>query len=206
MRALLHAAPLAALSLAAFLATPTHAAGNTTITFDEPGTPATAVSFVSKGVTFSAPGGSLQLSGDPNGTQGLLAPGTAGPYVPIRADIGGGTSFVSVDLGDYDADADQLFLNVYNSSDTLLGTSTLLIPADFTGLKTLSLSAPGIAYAVFGSGPPSFNGSSVYADNFTYSTDNPVPEASTTVSLGLLLALGMGGVVIAAKRKKAAAV
>ena len=30
-----------------------------------------------------------------------------------------------------------------------------------------------------------------------------VPEASTTVSFGLLLALGMGGVVVAAKRKKA---
>lgn len=32
----------------------------------------------------------------------------------------------------------------------------------------------------------------------------PVPEASTTVSFGLLLTLGLGGVVIAAKRKKAA--
>jgi len=32
-----------------------------------------------------------------------------------------------------------------------------------------------------------------------------VPEASTTASLGLLLALGLGGVVIAAKRKKASA-
>lgn len=32
----------------------------------------------------------------------------------------------------------------------------------------------------------------------------PVPEASTTVSFGLLLALGLGGVVVAAKRKKAA--
>lgn len=31
----------------------------------------------------------------------------------------------------------------------------------------------------------------------------PVPEASTTVSLGLLLALGLGGMVVAAKRKKA---
>lgn len=30
----------------------------------------------------------------------------------------------------------------------------------------------------------------------------PVPEASTTVSLGLLLALGLGGLAIAAKRKK----
>ena len=32
----------------------------------------------------------------------------------------------------------------------------------------------------------------------------PVPEASTTVSFGLLLALGMGGLVVAARRKKAA--
>ena len=32
----------------------------------------------------------------------------------------------------------------------------------------------------------------------------PVPEASTTVSLGLLLALGMGGIVVASKRKKRA--
>ncbi len=32
-----------------------------------------------------------------------------------------------------------------------------------------------------------------------------VPEASTTVSFGLLLALGLGGMVVAAKRKKGAA-
>ena len=29
-----------------------------------------------------------------------------------------------------------------------------------------------------------------------------VPESSTTISLGLLLALGMGGVVVARKRRK----
>ncbi len=32
----------------------------------------------------------------------------------------------------------------------------------------------------------------------------PVPEASTTVSFGLLLALGLGGMMVAARRKKAA--
>ena len=32
---------------------------------------------------------------------------------------------------------------------------------------------------------------------------NPVPEASTTVSFGLLLALGLGGVMVAARRRKA---
>ena len=36
-------------------------------------------------------------------------------------------------------------------------------------------------------------------------TPAPVPEASTTVSLGLLLALGMGGIIVAARRKKVSA-
>ena len=35
-------------------------------------------------------------------------------------------------------------------------------------------------------------------------TAAPVPEASTTVSLGLLLALGMGGMVVAARKKRQA--
>ncbi len=39
----------------------------------------------------------------------------------------------------------------------------------------------------------------------TTATPAAVPEASTTVSLGLLLMLGLGGVAIAAKRKKSAA-
>jgi len=34
-------------------------------------------------------------------------------------------------------------------------------------------------------------------------TPAPMPEASTTVSLGLLLALGMGGLVVAGRRRKA---
>jgi hypothetical protein len=42
----------------------------------------------------------------------------------------------------------------------------------------------------------------VLADDMTF--QNPVPEASTTVSFGLLLALGMGSVVIAARRKQQA--
>lgn len=41
--------------------------------------------------------------------------------------------------------------------------------------------------------------------NFQLNVNAPVPEASTTVSFGLLLALGMGGVVVAARRKKAQA-
>lgn len=48
--------------------------------------------------------------------------------------------------------------------------------------------------------PALFGQFSYYADGFA-----PVPEASTTVSFGLLLALGAGGAVIAARKKKAAA-
>ena len=43
---------------------------------------------------------------------------------------------------------------------------------------------------------------------FAHVTDlnaNPVPEASTTVSFGLLLCLGLGGLVWSARRKKAKA-
>ena len=52
--------------------------------------------------------------------------------------------------------------------------------------------------------------SSVEAGDFTNNPilkfdGAPVPEASTTVSFGLLLALGMGGLVVAAKRRKAGA-
>ena len=41
----------------------------------------------------------------------------------------------------------------------------------------------------------------VLADDMTF--QNPVPEASTTVSFGLLLALGLGGLAVRARRRKA---
>ena len=42
-----------------------------------------------------------------------------------------------------------------------------------------------------------------YADNLSFTLDSPaaVPEASTTISFGLLLVLGLGGVLVAAKKK-----
>lgn len=141
-------------------------------------------SYTESGVTFTASGGGGQIitTTTPNGTLGLLDDNS--PRKELRADIAGGTSFVSVDLGDYDADSDTLFLEVYNSSNTLLGSTTLDIPLDFTGMKTLSLSAADIAYAIFGA-RNAVNGSSVYADNFTYATGTTaVPEPSTFLSLG----------------------
>jgi hypothetical protein len=40
-------------------------------------------------------------------------------------------------------------------------------------MQTLSLTAPNVAYALFGARPPATNGSSVYADNLTFSQ---IPE------------------------------
>jgi len=41
-----------------------------------------------------------------------------------------------------------------------------------------------------------------FLDDISVTAASPVPEASTTVSLGLLLAFGLGGLVVAARRKK----
>ena len=47
--------------------------------------------------------------------------------------------------------------------------------------------------------------SSGQQDAFLLRPNAPVPEASSVVSLGLLLVLGMGGLVVAARRKKVGA-
>lgn len=137
-------------------------------------------SYTESGVTFTASGGgNIEYSGTPNGTVGLLGSDT--PRDPVRADIAGGATFVSVDLGDYNADADLLYLDIYSALDVLLGHTELLIASSFTGMETLSLSSAGIAYAIFGASAPAINGSSVYADNFTFtSAAGPgVPEPAT---------------------------
>ena len=131
-------------------------------------------------VTFTAEGGGTLFTTDfgptPNGTTGLVARGGSG-FVPTRATIAGGTSSVSVDIGDYDSDDDSLFLRLFDSSNVLLATATAFIPASFTGLVTLSASAPGTAYAVFG-GVGLGGESNVYGDNFTFGSAG-VPEPTT---------------------------
>lgn len=147
-------------------------------------------SYTESGVTFTAPNFSTLDS--PNGTLALLE--ESSPINFLRADISGGAVSVSVDLGDFDADSDLLFLDVYDSSNTLLGHTELFIEASFTGMETLSLSTPGIAYAIFGA-TGGANGSSVYADNFTIT---PIPEPET---YAMLLA-GLGLLGFTARRRK----
>ena len=73
-------------------------------------------------------------------------------------------------------------------------TATGFIPADATfDSKDVFASLGNVAFASAGS---------KLVLDYTAAAA-PVPEASTTVSFGLLLALGMGGLVLAAKRKAA---
>jgi hypothetical protein len=65
--------------------------------------------------------------------------------------------------------------------------------------------APGTYFGTFEvQGGPTVNDQGVVAsEDFSVTVEPPaVPEASTTVSLGLLLALGLGGVVVSARRRK----
>ena len=151
--------------------------------------PTSFTSYTEQGVTFtSVTGGSIDNSTTPNGTVGLLE--ASAPRSYLRADIAGGATSVAVDLGDFNADADTLFLEIYSLTNTLLGRTDLLILNSFSGMLTLSLGNPNIAYAIFGATDPALNGSSVYADNFTWQSVNSVaePGSMALVALGALAA------------------
>lgn len=144
------------------------------------------------GVVFTAvDGGLLQRFADtPNGTFSLTA--LIAPYSELRADIAGGASFVSVDLGDYAGiDAETVFLEVFGISGNSLGFASEDIAADRMGMTTMSLSVPGISYAIFGSRDSTLaNGSSVPADNFTFVPAGsaaciPAPGAILLGTIGL---------------------
>lgn len=189
-RLLLTAASLAACAFAG-------AASAATIDFDSQF--GSVTSYTEQGVTFTPVGGGIMsFQSTPNGTNGLL--GMEAPRQTIRADIAGGATSVSVDLGDFGADDDQLFLSIYSSLDVLLGQTQFFFIAANTGMQTLTASAPGIAYAIMGSTAPSLNGSSVYVDNFTYEpAGNAVPEPATWA----LMIGGFGAAGAMLRRRKA---
>ncbi len=92
-----------------------------------------------------------------------------------------------------------------------ISTDSATFTATVNG-QSFRFDAPGTqtntsAFAGFVSSTPitslTFTGQSqnIAIGNISY---GPVPEASTTVSFGLLLALGLGGALVAARKKKAA--
>ena len=98
----------------------------------------------------------------------------------FSAAFGGQTLFSATDLAPTDGHAD---------------------PADDYTLYTFTGVAAGPSSVLqfgFRDDPSEFR-----LDDVSVVDAGPVPEASTTVSLGLLLALGLGGVLAAARRRKA---
>jgi len=139
-------------------------------------------SYTVSGVTFTGTAGAALWTGTtPDGSQGLVAGDP--PYDELRADIAAGALSVAVDIGDYDQDSDRLFLEIFDSGNTSVGYTDQVIASNFVGMKTLSLSASNIAYAIFGA-RDAVSGSSVYSDNFTY-TPIPAPGAVVLGSLGV---------------------
>ena len=141
-------------------------------------------------VTSAVPGpdlsGSRTASGDPF---------TGNPF---RADFSiGGVTSVSVAMGDFNADSENLFLNAFDSLNNLLASDAAFLAASVFGGPTLTVaSATAIAYVTFGSSGSFPN--SVFFDNFTYTataTDVPpptnnVPDASASA---MLLGLSLCG-------------
>jgi hypothetical protein len=156
--------------------------------------------YVGLGVTFSNSSGALIVStatpGPPfTAPRAVLPQNYSTPGNFSQATFSVPVSFVSVVLGDFNQDADNLFLQLFDASNTLIGSDTDLLPAPVNGGLLLSASAPNIAYArFFGVG---VDNNSVYFDNFTFETaQQAVPEPGT------MLLVGSGIVAVARRRRK----
>jgi hypothetical protein len=83
-----------------------------------------------------------------------------------RATFASPVSYVSVTMGDWGADSDNLYLRAYNSSNNLIDSDAATIPSSLYGGVDLEVSAAGIAYVEFyGVG---LNNNSVYFDNLCF--------------------------------------
>jgi len=116
-----------------------------------------------------------------------------------RADFDEIAASVSLDLGDRNADADDIYLEAYDSPDNLVAFGTAYLDPAFIGLETLSVSGSNISHVVFG-GYGFSDDMSVHAGNLIFETAAsvvPLP-AGGALLIGALGALGL------ARRKRSA--
>lgn len=163
-------------------------------------------------------GGSNLFEGGPNNASSSAAQLIS--LLPEAAviDAGNATFTLSAFLGGYDGQDDNAVLSAsfLGAGSNVLGAAQIgpVLSSDRNGMTTLLFRSTN---GVVPTGTRSVNvnlqmtrlaGSynDGYADDLSLVLSQPpaVPEASTTVSFGLLLALGLGGLVVAAKRKKKA--
>jgi hypothetical protein len=110
---------------------------------------------------------------------------------PFRADfLISGVGSVSVVMGDYNADVDNIFLRAFDINNVLLDEATGIVTAATYGGPTLAVNGANIAYVLFGSTGTYLN--SVYFDNLTYDVATSVPEPASLLLFGLGL-LGLAG-------------
>lgn len=149
-------------------------------------------------LTFTGGDGIFEVREGYNGTQTVISFFTNPGADPFRLDFIGGASSVSIDVGDFGADEDNVFLGLYDAMDNLLSSTTGLIPSGDDSGITLSASAGNAAYALFSDAEP-FAGA-VYWDNIVWepASNVDVPVSGTSA----LLALTFAGFVWS-KRKKA---
>jgi len=165
---------LSVLSMCVLLGAWSGVAGATYVSFD--GLPFSQFpTYAEAGVTFSALNdGQLQGVFTPNGTVGItstLVGVDPSVFPPMLAVIASKASCVSVDLGDFNNDAETLFLDAYDASDGLLDFDEFFTEIDDNAMHTLTVYAPSgapcISYVIFGA-EGGLDGSSVSADNFVY--------------------------------------
>jgi len=134
----------------------------------------TGASYNEDGATVTAipPGNNVECQGfgqTPDGSTGAIGTGPGG-LDGIRTDLGCTTTEVSVDIGDFNQDADDLFLEAYTSGDVLVDSDAIFIPGPFIGMETLTVSGDDIAYVL--SGGVGLGGeSNVYNDNVRFTCD-----------------------------------
>ena len=140
-------------------------------------------SYTEQGATFFATGGWLDSTGvgpTPNGTRGLYGHGSFGGGLAISALFNPPVKKVSVDLGDYNADADLMWLEAYDGGGALIVRQTHDFASDRIGMFTLTAEGLAIHKILFGSDGVYPN--SVYSDNVQF-VRVPEPAAASLLAL-----------------------